>query len=159
MMPGNSPILTYEYRHHWQWLLRRMSAPLLRLAIWSLIALSIFLLMVHVLRDNAILYPYFLLLPTLLLIVREIFYLAYIYLDWMSRKIRLYSDGRLEYICGILIKKGLSVQTRFGVIRYKYRNRINHWLDCADLELPFGAGQIEDIPRFRLFWELVHNRI
>lgn len=152
-MLGNIPILRYDRHHHWMWVLRRIVPPS---RVFVSIALIVFIgiIIINTIFEFLSLIGLF----TLSILIIQTGWLGYVYLDWRTRNIRLYSDGRLDYEFGILYRDGKSVSMRFGAVRYRYHNRIGTLLDCADLVLPFDAGILEDIGYFREFWNIAQGR-
>jgi hypothetical protein len=153
----NAPHLLYNRHHHPLWIFRRLT-PNPKSAV-VFIAGSVFLL--YIITDKVELDSD--------LGVRALFFttlalmplgrLALVLVDWRTRNIRLYSDGRLDYVSGIFHRRGQSVSTRFGFIQYRYPSSFRVWLDCADLILPFDAGMITDIPDFKQFWDIAQGRV
>ena len=154
MLP-NIPNLVYDRHHHWIWLLRRAWPHGKLLALMSVLALALSAAMWSAVDGQIVLW------------VAGLFgisgaieapWFGYIWLDWRTRRIRLYSDGRMEYAYGILDSNVTNAPMRFGVVRYHYHDRIGKWLDYADLFLPFEAGVIPDIADFETFWNLAQGR-
>ena len=156
MLPNPQPTVRFESRHHWKWMTRRiLLGPKKSLFLAS--GCLIIIILVNASSDLSLF-----IFPIIFfgsLILSEGLRLFWIYMDWKSRSIRLYSDGRLEYEYGIWTRHGLSVSLRFGSVRYDYRDRMDSYLDCADVVLPFDSGIVEAIPRFHTFWEISQGRI
>ena len=152
----NVTVERYHRRHHWLWILRRLFCRPQHLVVWCVLILIALWLMVEGQSDHLKLFGGSVLFVLLLISVA---YFSSVILDWHMRHIRVFSDGRLDYETGILSPKCTSLSLRFGVIRYVFHDRIGHWLDCGDLILPFGEGCIEDIPDFKVFWDIAQGRI
>ena len=155
-MLGNVPWLRYNRHHHWLWILRR-SFPSTKQATTVDSCFLAGLIVVANLFEFEVILSLWIFIFGIILV--EVSWLTYVFLDWRTRHIRLFSDGRLDYEYGILFRKGISVSMRFGSVRYLYRDRIGTWLDCADILLPFDAGTLEDISDFRLFWDIAQGRV
>ena len=154
-MIANRPVERYSRRHHWVWILRQaMRNPGLLLG-WGALFLFAGFLWTH--GQSSAVQAAGGLYALIMLLVGAAFLVGVI-LDWSVRRIRLFSDGRLDYQSGVLSPKCLSLSMQFGMIRYVFHGRISAWQGCADLILPFGEGSIEDIADFRRFWELAQGR-
>lgn len=156
MVPDLNTTIRFEGRHHWTWIAQRLGIFTGRTL---LIIISVMVLLIAMLssRDAGLMMIFGAF--TLAWITFGGVKVAKIYLEWRSRYIRLYSDGRLEYQYGVLKREGLSISLRLGAVRYFHNNLIEEYLDCANIVLPFDNGTLESIPNFRLFWEISQGRI
>lgn len=154
-MLENNPYPRYNRRHHPAWIFRHSFPSGKYLWSWLPTLLVGILMVINKVGDVfLILLGAILALMTLNILTRLLCY----FLKWLFRRIHLYSDGRMEYKYGIWSNDVISASMRFGIVRYRYHDRIGRWLDYADLELPFNEGTIECVPNFREFWEIAQGR-
>lgn len=157
-MLGNVPFCRYYRHHHVLWIVRK-AFPTKNIRKVILVLLFAGLVLTPVYLDGNMISGMGLGFIFIGILSTEMLWLGYTVLDWKTRTIRLYSDGRLDYEYGILFRKGISVSMRFGTVQYVFHDRIGTWLDCADLLLPFDAGTISDIPDFTVFWSIAQGRV
>ena len=151
----NPPVLLYDKHHHPLWILRRLWPRGKMLLLSAGFPPTLTGLMWFDADGMTVLWV----AAAFVVVTLAAFApLGYVLLDWRTRHIRLYSDGRLEYQYGIWDQNVINAPMRFGVVRYRYHDRIGKWLDCADVYLPFDAGVIPDVADFEEFWDLAQGR-
>jgi hypothetical protein len=158
MLPTPQPTIRFESRHHWIWIIRHMRPVLGRYKILFFgVAGLLFLLLFLIGSDiELIIFPGFVFTAWILIEGGNVFW---IYMDWKSRNIRLYSDGRLEYEFGVWKREGFTLSMRFGSVKYSNTHWMDKYLNCADVILPHDHLTLEAVPQFRTFWRISLGRI